>query len=106
MDLDNEVTKLNMLEANYKSNQYRLEDKILKSYPNEITKLENLIDNIKQDLVVVEPKALGEDKFTSLTLDNHRYTDKKEAGEALLGSVKAVGFRDSKVRGKCRNFDL
>ncbi|NLD18455.1 MAG: DEAD/DEAH box helicase family protein [Tissierellia bacterium] len=106
MDLDNEVTKLKMLEANYKSNQYRLEDKILKSYPNEITKLENLIDNIKQDLVVVEPKALGEDKFTSLTLDNHRYTDKKEAGEALLESVKSVGIRDSKVIGKYRNFDL
>ena len=49
MDLDNEVTKLKMLEANYKSNQYRLEDKILKSYPNEIAKLENLIEKIKQD---------------------------------------------------------
>ena len=106
MDLDNEVTKLKMLEANYKSNQYRLEDKILKSYPNEIARLENLIDNIKQDLAVVEPKALGEEKFTSLTLDNHRYTDKKDAGEALLESVKSVGIRDSKVIGKYRNFDL
>ena len=106
MDLDNEVTKLKMLEANYKSNQYRLEDKILKSYPNEIAKLENLIENIKQDLVVVEPRAFGEDKFTSLMLDNHRYTDKKEAGEALLESVKSVGIRDSKVIGKYHNFDL
>lgn len=106
MDLDNEVTKLKMLEANYKSNQYRLEDKILKSYPNEMTRLENLIDNVKQDSVVVEPKALGDEKFTSLTLDNHRYTDKKDAGEALLESVKSVGIRDSKVIGKYRNFDL
>ena len=106
MDLDNEVTKLKMLEANYKSNQYRLEDKILKSYPNEIARLESLIDNIKQDLAVVEPRALGEDKFTSLTLDGHRYTDKKDAGEALLESVKSVGIRDSKVIGKYRNFDL
>ena len=106
MDLGNEVTKLKMLEANYRSNQYRLEDKILKSYPNEIARLENLIDNIKQDLVVVEPKALGEEKFTSLTLDNHRYTDKKDAGEALLESVKSVGIRDSKVIGQYRNFDL
>lgn len=106
MDLDNEVTKLKMLEANYKSNQYRLEDKMLKSYPNEIARLENLIDNIKQDLAVIEPKALGEDKFTSLTLDDHRYTDKKDAGEALLESVKFVGIRDSKVIGKYRNFDL
>lgn len=56
--------------------------------------------------ITVEPKALGEDKFTSLTLDNHRYTDKKEAGEALLESVKSVGIRDSKVIGKYRNFDL
>lgn len=106
MDLDNEVTKLKMLEANYKSNQYRLEDKILKSYPNEIARLENLIDNVKQDLMVIEPKALSEDKFTSLTLDNHRYTDKKDAGEALLESVKSVGVIDGKVIGKYRNFDL
>lgn len=106
MDLDNEVTKLKMLEANYKSNRYRLEDKILKSYPNEIARLENLIDCIKQDLLVVEPKALGEDKFTTLTLDNYRYTDKKDAGEALLESVKSVGIRDKKVIGKYRNFDL
>ena len=43
MDLDTQVTKLKMLEANYKANRYQLEDKVTKSYPNEIARLENLL---------------------------------------------------------------
>ena len=52
MDLDNEVTKLKMLEANYKSNRYRLEDKVTKSYPEEIAKTERQIAAIKRILIM------------------------------------------------------
>ena len=48
MDLDNEVTKLKMLEANYKSNRYRLEDKVAKNYPEEIARTEKLISFFKR----------------------------------------------------------
>ena len=64
MDLDNEVTKLKMLEANYKSNRYRLEDKVTKFYPEEITKTEKQNKSIKKDIENVEPQGSGENKFT------------------------------------------
>ena len=82
MDLDNEVTKLKMLEANYKSNRYRLEDKISKTYPEEIARLEKQIEAVKSDIDNAEPLGIGENKFTSITLNGDVITDKKIAGES------------------------
>ena len=106
MDLDNEVTKLKMLEANYKSNRYRLEDKIAKTYPEEIAKLEKLIEAVKKDISSIEPQGDGENKFTSITINGAKITDKKEAGEKLLEAIKTVKVNESKVIGKYRNMDL
>lgn len=106
MDLDNEVTKLKMLEANYKSNRYRLEDKVAKNYPEEIARTEKLIEAVKKDIVSVEPKAEGEEKFTSVTIAGEKITDKKLAGEKLLEAISKVKINESKVIGKYRNMDL
>lgn len=106
MDLDNEVTKLKMLEANYKSNRYRLEDKVAKNYPEEISRTEKLIEAVKKDIVSVEPKAEGEEKFTSITIAGEKITDKKLAGEKLLEAISKVKINESKVIGKYRNMDL
>ena len=106
MDLDNEVTKLKMLEANYKSNRYRLEDKVAKTYPEEIARTEKLIEAVKKDIVSVEPKAEGEEKFTSITIAGEMITDKKLAGEKLLEAISKVKINESKVIGKYRNMDL
>ena len=106
MDLDNEVTKLKMLEANYKSNRYRLEDKVAKNYPEEIARTEKLIEAVKKDIVNVEPKAEGEEKFTSITIAGEKITDKKLAGERLLEAISKVKINESKVIGKYRNMDL
>lgn len=106
MDLDNEVTKLKMLEANYKSNRYRLEDKVAKNYPEEIAKTEKLIEAVKKDISEVEPKAEGEEKFTSITILGEKITDKKLAGEKLLEAISKVKINESKVIGKYRNMDL
>ncbi|MGX7070318.1 helicase-related protein [Gemella bergeri] len=106
MDLDNEVTKLKMLEANYKSNRYRLEDKVAKNYPEEITRTEKLIEAVKKDMANVEPKAEGEEKFTSITIKDERIFDKKIAGEKLLEAIKTVKINESKMIGKYRNMDL
>ena len=65
MDLDNEVVKLKMLESNYKSNRYRLEDKVVKSYPEEIKRLETLIEAVREDIRTAEP--LGKER-TNLPL--------------------------------------
>ncbi|HEL0144497.1 TPA: DEAD/DEAH box helicase family protein [Streptococcus equi subsp. zooepidemicus] len=106
IDLDNEVTKLKMLEANYKSNRYRLEDKVAKNYPEEIARTEKLIEAIKKDISEVEPKAEGEEKFTSITILGEKITDKKLAGEKLLEAISKVKINESKVIGKYRNMDL
>ena len=106
MDLDNEVTKLKMLEANYKSNRYRLEDKVAKNYPEEIARTEKLIEDVKKDISDVEPKAEGEEKFTSITIAGEKITDKKLAGERLLEAISKVKINESKVIGKYRNMDL
>ena len=106
MDLDNDVTKLKMLEANYKSNHYRLEDKVIKTYPDEIARLEKLIVAVKNDISNVEPQGDGENKFTSITINGSMITDKEEAGERLLECIKQVRFNEHKVIGKYRNMDL
>mgnify|MGYP000357390191 FL=1 len=106
MDLDNEVTKLKMLEANYKSNRYRLEDKVAKNYPEEISRTEKLIEAVKKDIKDVEAKAEGEEKFTSITIGGEKILDKKLAGERLLEAISKVKINESKVIGKYRNMDL
>lgn len=106
MDLDNEVTKLKMLEANYKSNRYRLEDKVAKNYPEEIARTEKLIEAVKKDIKDVEAKAEGEEKFTSITIGVEKILDKKLAGERLLEAISKVKINESKVIGKYRNMDL
>lgn len=106
MDLDNEVTKLKMLEANYKSNRYRLEDKVAKKYPEEIARTEKLIEAVKKDISEVEPKVEGEEKFASITIGGEKILDKKLAGEKLLEAISKVKINESKVIGKYRNMDL
>ncbi|HGH9921722.1 TPA: helicase-related protein, partial [Streptococcus pyogenes] len=106
MDLDNEVTKLKMLEANYKSNKYKLEDKVNKIYPQSILKTEMEIQAVKEDIASVEKLGEGDSKFTSISLRENKILDKKEAGEKLLEEIKKVKINDSKVIGKYRNLDL
>jgi len=106
MDLDNEVTKLKILEANYRSNRYRLEDKIIKIYPEEIVRTEELIKAVKKDIASVEPKAGGEEKFTSITIFGKKILDKKLAGEQLVEAIKTVKVDEKKIIGKYRNMDL
>lgn len=117
MDLDVEVSKLKMLESNFKSNLYKLEDKVVKFYPKEIERLKERIENLKEDIKNVEPyrevdKNLKEDnKFTSLIIDGKKYIDKKIAGEFLLNKIKGVKIyremdKDGEKKGEYRNFDL
>ena len=117
MDLDVEVSKLKMLESNFKSNLYKLEDKVVKFYPKEIERLKERIENLKEDIKNVEPyrevdKNLKEDnKFTSLIIDGKKYIDKKIAGEFLLNKIKGVKIyremdKNGEKIGDYRNFDL
>ena len=124
MDLDVEVSKLKMLESNFKSNLYKLEDKVVKVYPKEIENLKSRIENLQKDIKAVEPyreentdkevyiqpslENVGENsmeiekksdkeavsKFTSLILDGKKYTDKRQAGEFLISKIKSIKKTD------------
>lgn len=117
MDLDVEVSKLKMLESNFKSNLYKMEDKVIKFYPKEIDRLKEKIENIREDIKNTEPykevskNTKEENKFTFLTIDEKKYTDKKMAGEFLLNKIKGLKINGEMDRegikvGKYRNFDL
>ena len=74
MDLDVEVSKLKMLESNFKSNLYKMEDKVVKVYPKEIESLKEKIENLKKDIEKVEPygdeKVAKTEEYTQTSLEN------------------------------------
>lgn len=102
MTLDNEVTKLKLLESNYKSNLFSLEDKILKTYPKEIKSLETQIENMKEDINSIKPQ----EKFNEIKIGNETITDKKLAGDKLIESIKNVNINDKEVIGEYRGFKI
>lgn len=107
MDLDVQVSKLKMLEKNFKSNLFDLENKIQKIYPDEIKSLELKINKINQDLIQLEPLGTDENKFTSLQIGNDIYTDKREAGEMLLKSITTIGNNSrERIIGRYRGFNI
>ncbi len=106
MELDNEVAKLKILEANYKSNRYRFEDMVSRNYPEEIAKTEKLIEAVKKDILEVEPQGEGENKFTSIIINGQEILDKKIAGERLLEAIKRCSVGDYTVIGNYRGFEL
>lgn len=106
MELDNEVTKLKMLEASYKNNHYKLEDKVTKEYPRDIMITEKLITAVKQDILMVEPRDNGEEKFTYIIINGERIEDRKIAGEKLMEAIKKISIYEKTVIGSYRNLVL
>ena len=86
MDLDVEVSKLKMLESNFKSNLYKMEDKVAKVYPKEIESLKNKIENLKKDIERVEEyrdeKIAKTEEYAQTTLENIGENKKETEGKA------------------------
>ena len=97
MDLDVQVSKLKLLKANHTSQIYRLESDIAKRYPVQITALKEKIAGMRVDADVVKGIDLQDNDHFAMTVGGKLYTDKKEAGVALISaasglkSVKSVG---------------
>ena len=93
MDLDVQVSKLKLLKANHTSQIYRLESDIAKNYPVQISALKERIAGMQSDVSVVKNVALQDNDSFSMNIGNVAYTDKKEAGEAMIAAcagLKAV----------------
>ena len=90
MDLDIQVSKLKLLKANHTSQRYRLEDNIAKHYPMQITALKERLEGYRTDILTYTAhKPVDKDVF-SMKIGNRTYTDKKEAGAALIDMCRSA----------------
>lgn len=107
MDLDIQIQKLKLLKANYLSEKYNLEDKIIKFYPQKIASLTNTIKALEQDLSTAKahPKPI-DDSFVGMEINGEYISEKADAGKAILESCKQMNSSDPIKIGKYRGFDM
>lgn len=107
MDLDIQVQKLKLLKSNFLSEKYRLEDKIIKYYPQQITSLQNKIEGLKQDVETAKqhPKPT-DDRFVGMEVSGVSYSEKAEAGKAIIEACKLMSSPEPIYLGKYRGFDM
>ena len=90
MDLDIQVSKLKLMRANHTSQIYSLESDIARRYPAEITAAKERIAGLKTDLAVAKPLLEQDKEKFSITVEDRVYTDRKEAGSAILAACAAM----------------
>ena len=107
MDLDIQVQKLKLLKSNFLSEKYALEDKIIKYYPQRITSLENRINGLKADVKTAKqhPKPT-DDRFIGMEVKGVFYSEKAEAGKAIIEACKQMNSPDPIPLGKYRGFEM
>ena len=90
MDLDIQVSRLKLMKANHTSQIYRLEDNIAKNYPKQIEILKERIRGFQADMETVQRNLPAEKENFSMKVGNRIFTDKKEAGSAILAMCKGM----------------
>jgi N12 class adenine-specific DNA methylase len=106
MDLDIDVAKLKLLKANHQSNQYRLEDNLLKYFPENIEKNKSFIKGFEQDLKTLSENTPTEGEFLPMIIKEDTLIDKDKAGTILLETCKEVKGKDSIKIGSYRGFAM
>jgi N12 class adenine-specific DNA methylase len=107
MDLDIQVQKLRLLKSNFLSERYALEDKIIKFYPQEIARRTETIASLKSDIerVAQHPKPI-DDTFVGMTVKGVFYSEKADAGNAILKACQAMTNPDPISLGEYRGFQM
>lgn len=106
MDLDIQVAKLKLLKSNHIAQQYEMEDKVVKYYPQKIAEAGLYIEALTADLPVLEAHPVHEDAFT-MTVMGQVYTERKDAGEAIIAVCKTMTDPDQKIDvGEYRGFPM
>jgi CheY-like chemotaxis protein len=90
MDLDIQVSKLKLMKANHTSQKYRLEDNITKHYPQQITILKERISGMQTDIQTAKENLPADKEQFTMKVGDKLYTDKKEAGTALVEMCKEI----------------
>lgn len=102
MELDTKVSKLKLAKANYLSQKYDLEDKIIKYYPQKIKSIRTRIEGLENDIKDLKPQK----EFQQIKIKDMLIVDKKQAGNAILLACKGYDGQDKKYIGEFRGFDL
>ena len=107
MDLDVDVARLKVLKADHQSQQYRLEDKLLKYFPAEIERNKGYIAGFERDLQTVAAHPLPKEDFVGMEVNGRKFTEKEAAGETILAACKEYKGGDAAVPiGSYRGFAM
>ena len=106
MDLDVQVAKLKVLRGDFQNQKYRLEDKLLKTFPEEIQKQKTRIAALQQDSQTAAAHPQDKENFCGMTIKGMVYDDKKVAGERLLLARQEMPNADMMLLGTYRGFEL
>jgi len=107
MALDVDVAKLKLLKANHMNNQYRLEDDIARNFPQQIVKLMEIIDSYKADIAHFSERKITDPEQFSMEISGKVFTEKKEAGTALLAVCKDIKSVDAAMDiGSYQGFNM
>ena len=107
MALDVDVAKLKLLKANHMNNQYRLEDDIARNFPQQIAKLMEIIDSYKADIAHFSEHKITDPEQFSMEISGKVFTEKKEAGAALLAVCKDIKSVDAAMDiGSYQGFNM
>ncbi|MCM1062262.1 MAG: SNF2-related protein, partial [Eubacterium sp.] len=106
MDLDIDVARLKLMKSSHQSQQYRLEDNLLKRFPEQIEKNKGYIRGFEQDMKTLAEHPHPKDGFAGMTVRNDFLTDKENAGAALVDIFKDVKGLDPVPVGNYRGFSM
>ena len=106
MDLDVDVARLKLMKASHQSQQYKLEDSLLKKFPEDIEKSRGFISGLEADMKTLAAHPHPEDGFAGMTVKNDNLTDKDNAGAALLEAFKDVRGMEPVPVGTYRGFQM
>lgn len=105
-ELDTQVAKLKLLKQNYLSEKYALEDKVIKYYPNEIKRLENRIEDMKEDIEVYNNNNTPDNSFEKMNIKGTDFTERKEAGEKIIEICKSMTNPEPLEIGEYKGFKI
>ena len=107
MDLDIQVQKLKMLKSNFLSEKYGLEDKVIKFYPQQIAYLKSRVEGLTKDVETAKlhPKPIDEQPL-GMMVSGVSYSEKVEAGQAIINACKSMNSPDAIPLGEYRGFQM
>lgn len=105
-NLDMEVARLNMLKASHLNQVYALEELVYRKYPEEITRLTELIEGYGQDVALAAAHPKAQEGFCGMEVDGKHYAEKEDAGKAIIDVCTRMTGSDAVLLGQYRGFSM